>query len=170
MFILLPIILEAETKDEMFMSAGNIALILLYYIAYGFANGVLYMLCSMFLRKLHRADVNLASGYLAYSGAFQAIGIALVATADSVLSIFASNMTNLLICMILIGICFVAYGYVLYQDSDICEELLLESYALKKLANRSRNRNRSSRKLQSNRLSSWRITCRWWRGWPRTGR
>ena len=140
MFILTPCILEGETDDEMFMSAGNITLLLLYYVTFGLANGVMYMLCPMFLRKLHRADVNLASGYLAYSGAFQAVGIAMVVSIDSILSIFASNMTNLLICMILIGMAFIVYSYMLHQDRELCLELLLESYALKKLTNRNRGR------------------------------
>lgn len=138
MFILMPIILAAETEEEMFMSAGNITMLIIYYGAFGLANGVMYMLCPMFLRKLHRADVNLASGYLAYSGSFQAVGISLVAGTDSILSIFVPNITNLLVCMLLIGFAFIAYAYVLHEDSELCEELLLESYALKKLASRNR--------------------------------
>ena len=43
------------------------------------------------------------------------------------------NITNLLVCMLLIGFAFIAYAYVLHEDSELCEELLLESYALKKL-------------------------------------
>lgn len=113
MFFVLPITLLSESDAERYLSGGNIALLILFYIAYGVANGGLYVLAPVFLRKLYHDDVNLGSSYLGYSGSFQALGVAFVTIFDVLFGLFMPNLGLVALVYFSCGFAFFAYAYIL---------------------------------------------------------
>lgn len=113
MFFVLPITLLSESDAERYLSGGNIVLLLGFYIAYGVANGGLYVLAPVFLRKLYNDDVDLGSIYLGYSGSFQALGVAMVTLTDVLFGLFMPNLGLITLVYFSCGLAFFAYAYLL---------------------------------------------------------